>query len=218
MVVIRKAAQMGASEYAISRALHFAITRGGSVMYFFPSDQDVADFSRDRFAPAIGQDRYLAGLVRDTDTIGLRQIGKGSIYFRGTRSTPHLKSVPADFLIFDELDEMEAAKIDLARKRVGHSIYGWELALSTPTFPEYGIDAAFLETDQRFWLLRCPSCGRDWCLEDLFLEHHGSPQDPRCEICFIKGRPGAEELVCLTCGHRLDPLQGCWARKDDRPR
>ena len=68
LVVIRKAAQMGASEYAISRALHFAVTRGGRVIYFFPSDNDVGEFSRDRFAPAVAESDYLTGLVRDTDT------------------------------------------------------------------------------------------------------------------------------------------------------
>src|SRR5664279_4047597 len=35
-IVIRKAAQMGASEYAISRALHFAVRNGGRIMYYFP--------------------------------------------------------------------------------------------------------------------------------------------------------------------------------------
>jgi phage terminase large subunit GpA-like protein len=216
-MVIRKAAQMGATEYAITRALHFAAVKGGCSIYFFPSGQDVDDFSRDRFGPAVQESPYLAGLVRDTNTMGLKHIGRGSIYLRGTQSTAQLKSVPADFLIFDELDEMKAPMIELARKRLGHSAYGWELALSTPTFPEYGIDAAFLETDQRFWMLHCPGCGRDWCLEELFLEHHGSPQDPRSEICFIQGRPGAEELVCLKCGHRLDPAQGIWVPKYDCP-
>jgi hypothetical protein len=216
-VVLRKAAQMGASEYAISRALHFAISRGGRVIYYFPSDHDVAEFSQDRFGPAIAESEYLSGLVRDTNTVGLKHIGNGSIYFRGTNSRVRMKSVPADFLIFDELDEMEPANVELALKRLGHSSLGWELKLSTPGIPEYGIDLAFEATDQRFWLMKCPRCSRWWCLEDLFLEHHGAPSDPRSEICFIQGRAGAEALVCVTCGHVLDPATGEWASKHDRP-
>ena len=65
-VVIRKAAQMGASEYAISRALHFAVTKGGRTIYYFPTDNDVGEFSRDRFGPAINRSEYLSGLVKDT--------------------------------------------------------------------------------------------------------------------------------------------------------
>jgi len=212
-IVIRKAAQMGASEYAISRALHFAVSHGGRSIYYFPTDNDVGEFSRDRFGPAVSRSEYLSGLVKDTDTAGLKQIGKGTIYFRGTNSRTRMKSVPADFLIFDELDEMAPANVELARKRLGHSEYGWELYISTPSFPGYGIDLLFERTDQRYWLLRCRKC-RSWhCLEDEFLEAHGRPQDPRDEIVFVKGEPGREQLVCVRCGAALDPTQGCWVPK-----
>jgi hypothetical protein len=212
-LVIRKAAQMGASEYAITRALHFSVTNGGRVIYYFPTEHDVGEFSRDRFAPAVAESDYLQSLVRETDTAGLKQIGQGSIYFRGTSSPVRLRSVPGDFLIFDELDVMTPANVELARKRVGHSAWGWELALSTPSLPGYGIDAAFLATDQRHWLLRCEACNRWHCLEDEFLKAHGSPTSPRREICFVKGEPGAENLVCLKCGKPLDPALGEWVAK-----
>ncbi|MBN1629431.1 MAG: phage terminase large subunit family protein, partial [Thermoleophilia bacterium] len=212
-MVIRKAAQMGASEYAISRAMHFAITRGGRTIYYFPTENDVGEFSRDRFGPAINRSEYLSRLVKDTDTAGLKQIGEGSIYFRGTNSRTRMKSVPADFLIFDELDEMVPANVELARKRLGHSLHGWELYISTPSFPGYGVDQAFEDTDQRHWLLCCPGC-RTWhCLEDEFLHAHGNPQDPRDEIVFVKGEPGREQLVCTRCGHALDPVAGAWVAK-----
>lgn len=212
-MVIRKAAQTGASEYAISRALHFCVRHGGRTIYFFPSDNDVGEFSRDRFAPAVADSDYLRTMVRDTDTAGLKQIGKGSIYFRGTNSRTRMKSVPADFLVFDELDEMVPANVALARKRLGHSKWGWELDVSTPSLPGYGIDAAFQDTDQQHWLLHCPRCSSWWCLEDLFLEHHGSPQDPREEIMFIRGKPGWERLTCPKCSRWLDPGRGVWEAK-----
>jgi len=224
-MVIRKAAQMGASEYAISRALHFAVTKtkedgeGCTVVYFFPSDHDVGEFSRDRFGPAVSESDYLSGLVGDTDAAGLKKIGRGRIYFRGTRSRTRMKSVPGDFLVFDEIDEMVPANIELARKRLGHSEYGWELAVSTPSMPGYGIDALFDQTDQHHWLLRCEGCSTWRCLEDEFLEAHGSPQDPRDEIVFVQGKPGAERLVCTRCGHTLDPTRGTWVPKHpNRPR
>jgi hypothetical protein len=128
-----------------------------------------------------------------------------------------MKSVPGDFVIFDEVDEMKAANLDLARKRLGHSEWGWELMLSTPSLPDCGIDAAFADSDQRHWVLRCDHCRRLWCLEDEFLERHGSPSDPRTDICFIKGPPGAETLVCQKCGRPLDPALGEWLAKYARP-
>lgn len=212
-VVVRKAAQMGASEYAISRAMHFSITHGGRTMYFFPTDNDVGEFSRDRFAPAVESSEYFTRLVRDTDTAGLKQIGYGSIYFRGTRSRTRMKSVPGDFLVFDEMDEMIPANVELARKRLGHSAWGWELDLSTPSMPGYGIDAEFQKSDQRHWIFKCPACSRDHCLEDEFLELHGDHQQVRFEIDFIKGPDLAEYLVCIHCGHKLDPANGRWVAK-----
>ena len=200
LVVVRKAAQMGASEYAISRALHFAVTNGGRVIYFFPSDNDVGEFSRDRFAPAVAESEYLTSLVRDTDTAGLKQIGLGTIYFRGTNSRVRMKSVPGDFLVFDELDEMTPANVELARKRLGHSEWGWELDVSTPSMPGYGIDGAFLQTDQRHWLLRCAGCSSWRCLEDEFeqasWQSRGSPARDLLRARRAGGR-----------GHRLHELR-----------
>ena len=213
VVVVRKAAQMGASEYGITRALFFAVRYGGRVIYYFPTDHDVTEFSQDRFRPALKDSPYLSALMRDTDTTGLKKIGRGSIYFRGTTGRTRMKSVPADFLIFDEVDEMIPENLELARKRLGHSAFGHELYLSTPTLPGYGIDQIYEESDQRHYLLRCPGCSRWHCLEDEFLQAHGSPRDVREEIVFVKGRPGYETLICTRCGHALDPGTGAWAAR-----
>jgi hypothetical protein len=212
-----KAAQMGASEYAMTKALHFACKVGGRVIYYFPTDNDVAEFSRDRFAPAVKDSPRLSARVRDIDNVNMKRIAESTIYFRGTNSPIRMRSVPADLLIFDELDVMVPANVELARKRLGHSQYGWEVDVSTPTFPDYGIDARYKESDQRHYLLRC-GCGGWHSLEDEFLAHHGAPNDPREEICFVKGDPGREHLVCLSCGRVLDPDTGEWVAKyPERP-
>ena len=79
-----------------------------------------------------------------------------------------LKSVPVDFIVFDELDEAPQKAVDMAMQRMAHSEVKEWLKLSNPTIPDYGIDKAFQETDQRYWLLKCPSCGHYTCLEDTF--------------------------------------------------
>ena len=52
-VVVQKASQMGASEWAISYALHAADERDATVLYVFPTDTHVSDFSAARIGPAI---------------------------------------------------------------------------------------------------------------------------------------------------------------------
>jgi len=62
-----------------------------------------------------------------------------------------LKSIPVDYIIFDELDEAPQNSIDMAMERMAHSEFKNVLKLSNPTLPDYGIDKTFQETDQRYW-------------------------------------------------------------------
>ena len=83
-MVIRKGAQLGASELAITRAIYECIAYGARVILYLATDHDMSEFSRDRFAPAIAESEYLTSLVRDTDTAGLKQIGGGRRLSAGT--------------------------------------------------------------------------------------------------------------------------------------
>lgn len=207
---IRKAAQMGASEYAISRALHVCLARPGScVIVFFPTDQDVRDFSKHRVSPAV-EDLRASGLLGErqskaVDNVGLREVGESALYFRGMQSGIRMKSIPADFLVFDELDESPPEFKPLARERLSHSPLKWQLELSTPTLPDYGIDIEFQRSDQRHWHVRCG------CPDGIVLEH-AFPE------CLAKRRDGSVHLVCPACKRGpLDPSQGRWiAHQPDR--
>ena len=201
--VIEKAAQMGASEYAISKALHLCASRPGTcVIVFFPTDQDVRDFSRHRVAPAV-EDLRAAGVLpvktaREVENVGQREIGESMLYFRGMQSGIRMKSVPADMLIFDELDESPAEVKSQARERLSHSELKWTLELSTPTLPDYGIDVEFQRSDQRHWHVECG------CADGVVLEH-AFPE------CLASRADGRVELVCPECGRGpLDPSKGRW--------
>jgi hypothetical protein len=122
------------------------------------------------------------------------------LYFRGMRSRAGLKSVPVDFLVCDELDEAPQAALDMAYERMAHSEFKEVLKLSNPTLPDYGIDQAFQETDQRYWLLKCEKCGEHTCLEDTF---------PDCLITLN----GKVIRACQKCLAELNPSVGQWVAK-----
>jgi phage terminase large subunit GpA-like protein len=82
-----------------------------NVIYFFPTRTDVLDFSRSRVTPLLDENPFLQRLMTDTDTVGLKRIGNAHLYMRGMQSTVGMKSVPADLVIFDELDEAAPAAI-----------------------------------------------------------------------------------------------------------
>ena len=170
-------------------------------MYFFPTDTDVTDFSKGRAKPLIESNPYsIASCMEDTDSVGIKKVAKAFIYFRGMKSRVAVKSVPADMVVFDELDEAPPESVDMARKRMSHSKFQYEIALSNPTIPNYGIDAEFQKSDQHYWLMKCPHCG-EW--------NNVVEQFPDC---IQKGANGMY-ISCRKCGLELDRNNGDWVPK-----
>jgi len=222
-MVIYKASQMGASEYLVSYALHAADERQATVLYLFPTDVHVNDFSAARIGPAIEASPYLDQIVveggaangkRGADRVTLKRVRDRFVYLRGAQVSPdgqahQLKAVDADCLILDEWDEMDPRAPVIARKRLGHSAIAEERAVSTPTYPGRGIHAEWLETDQREWQVKCGHCGTwqvvaigsvvtEWDQLDRPVRWHGQ-------------KDGRAFAACRQCGKELHHLgMGQW--------
>jgi hypothetical protein len=201
-IVEMKAAQMGLTTKGMLRALYGARYRGyKGILYLFPSRTDVLDFSKSRISPLIEDNPESIGeWIKDTDSAGLKQVWNAFLYLRGMQSRVGLKSIPVDFIVFDELDEAPPNMVDMALERMAHSEFKDVMKLSNPTLPDYGIDKAFQETDQRYWLLKCPACGHYTCLEDTF---------PDC----LLETGGRVIRACERCKSELNPSIGEWVAK-----
>ncbi len=203
---------MGGSTFAILRSLHACAT-GLNTLYFFPTRTDVLDFSRSRVTPLLAENPFLERLLTDTDTAGLKKIGDAFFYMRGMQSQVGMKSVPADLLVFDELNETEPTAKTLAMERLSHSDYKRVIELSNPSLPDYGIDENYQKSDQRHWTLKCPSCAKWSAPERDFPRKIGE------EVRIILPREdGSYFLACSHCQAALDIDQGEWvADFPDRP-
>lgn len=214
-----KAAQMGFTETAIIKTLHGMIYRNypQGVLYLFPTQGDVRDFSQARFKTLITLNPYKIGrYIKNTDNVNIKQIGGSLLYFRGAHSTKkiegtkatssRLKTIPVDRIVFDEFDEMDPVMVDLALERFSHSEIQEEFYLSTPTIPDYGIDKKYQESDQRVWMIKCPKCGKETCLELEFPE------------CLHERPDGTVIRQCIHCrDSELIPKEGRWvAQYPDR--
>jgi hypothetical protein len=208
---IKKGAQMGFSEIEVLRSIHGQINGHypTGVLYLFPTGDDVSDFSRARFNPLIQNNPAAIGrYVRSTDSVNIKQIGSSMLYLRSARATTlieglkkdasKLRSVPADKTVFDEVDLMDSAMIDEALERMSHSTVKEEAYLSTPSIPDYGIDARYNASDQRVWMIRCQKCGHDTCLELSFPD------------CLKERSDGTVYRACLKCGSEIFPAHGRW--------
>jgi hypothetical protein len=182
-------------------------------MYFFPTRTDVLEFSKSRVGPLVADNPFLLKELRDTDTAGLKRIGDAHLYLRGMQSNVGMKSVPADMVVFDELDEATSDAKSMAKERLSHSDYRRLIELSNPSIPGYGIDEAYLESDQRHWTLKCPHCGKWTSLEKAFPMKLGE------EVRVILERSdGTCYRACPACQGELDLTIGEWvADFPDRP-
>lgn len=197
-----KATQMGLTSKAMLRVAYGARYGGyRGILYLFPSKSDVTDFSKGRIDPLIDENPDTIGKwLRDTDAANIKRIWNAFLYLRGMKSRVGLKSIPVDIIILDELDEAPQNAVDMALERMSHSEFKEILKLSNPTLPDYGIDKAFQETDQRYWLLKCEKCNEYTCLEDTF---------PNC----LKTIKGVVIRACLKCYAELNPSIGQWVAK-----
>lgn len=217
-VVIRKAGQMGATELALNMSFWMLDGRG-SVFYALPPGPIQGDFAHSRVDPAISASPHIREIAGNIDNVGLKTFKGGfNFYIRGT-AIPHgdpsraaqLSEAPADLAAVDEFDRIPSTAIPLIRERLGDSRLKWEIDLSTPTYPDLGIDREYQDTTQHEPKVRCERCGQ-WHALDWKM---------------VRG-PVAEDLharlVCPTCGGVIERA-GMWqagraryeARYPDRP-
>ena len=208
---IRKGAQMGFSEMEILRSLHGMIygRYPTGVLYLFPTDDDVSEFSKSRFKPLFVNNPYHIGrFIADKEADNVKKINDAMLFLHGTRMTQKIgglikesskvRSRAVDKIVRDELDLMDQDIADNAEERLEHSTVKEIADLSTPTLPDWGIDKKYnSESDQQIWIIKCPACGRDCCLEIDF---------PDC----VKFKDGKAYRACLKCGHELTPSDGDW--------
>ena len=162
-MVVKKAAQIGVSTYAINKSLWFGDTHDVSIIYTMPTASDVADFSKARITPVIQSSPHLSRNVKGG--IELKQIGNSFVYFRGAWSERQAISVDSDYNIHDEIDFSKPNIISMYRERMSHSKFKMSLALSTPTIPEFGIDYLFNRSDKKEWFITCPKCKKQQILK-----------------------------------------------------
>ncbi len=211
-----KSAQVGISTLVLMKAIYVAEHLGKKAIYFFQDDAAVSDFSNDRCQPMIEASPYLSKVSSGVSNVSLKQINAGSLYFRGLFSKGKAKSVDADAIFLDELDEAKKDNIQFAMDRLLHSDLQWVHALSQPSFPGEGIDERFVESDQHYWMLKCPKCGEYNSLEIDFPQNFiPIPEAQKKNF----HEHATHYRGCKKCQARLDMKAGEWvARFPSRPK
>lgn len=217
-VTVRKATQMAFTEGAVLKVLHAMIHRRWpkGCIYLFPTIETVSAHASSRFNPLINDNPEVIGqYLRDTNSIHLKRIGDGFLYFRSgrlsqeiqgqTKTSAGLISVPADHAVHDEYDLMSPKIDEFVDGRLSKSEIKTKTFLSNPTLPDYMISAKFDESDQRYWFVKCDHCGHSTCFDDPELTE---------EELFIKRiieqLDGTVIRACSHCGQNVNVSLGQW--------
>ena len=169
---IKKAAQTGLSEAAITISLYAAIRDSLNVLYYFPTKAKMDEFSAARVDDAIVLSPYINGLTT-TKNRSMKRFGTSTVYMLGANLEGNdLKSTSGARMIMDEFDEWSKEAVALALERMSGQVdidtRVW--GFSTPTLPDVGVDEKFKESTQESFFFPCPHCAKpialEWDLEE----------------------------------------------------
>lgn len=209
--VYKKGRQIGISELSLTETLCFLDQHPGKKwLYTFPRDAQLQDFSTTRIAPTLDETPRMKALVGTPNQVYTKKIGESHLILRSAWEPNLGEGVDAAGLTLDEKDRMKPG-VDIAFKEsLSSSEFGWVREVSTPTLPNRGVDASWLISDQRHWMMRCSKCGHKQTVGHLNIK----PQ-MHIEIGATELPDNAYEYICekSKCGGVIDRIRGEWVAK-----
>ncbi len=173
-ITLVSSSQIGKSEAELCIIGYIIDQDPGSILYVQPTIEDAKKFSRLRIAPMIRDSKALAKKVADIksrdsgNTMLQKSFAGGMLTMVGSNSASGLSSVPAKYIIGDELDRWalsagtEGDPWKLAEARTTTFYNAKLVAVSTPTIKGASkIESLFDEGTQERWCTQCPECG-EW--------------------------------------------------------
>lgn len=172
-VVVMSSAQVGKTEI-LNNIVGYYIDQDPSSMLNLQPTLDMAQtWSKDRLAPMIRDNPCLTDKVKESkaknseNTILHKLFPGGHITIVGANSAAGLASRPIRIVLCDEVDRYpvsagsEGDPVNLAIKRTT-TFWNKKIGLfSTPTIKNVSrIENAFNESDQRYFYVPCPKCGK----------------------------------------------------------
>lgn len=212
-IIVKKAVQVGVSEWALCDALYMCMEMGLSGAYILTKSRLRDDFVAERINPVLQEVPYYHSTIGETNNLGIKQLGKGVLRFLGSNSESEFISFPADFMIIDEVDRCDQTNLALVPDRLQASDYKLERWISNPTVEGMGIDELYQTSDQKEWVLQCKKCKESFVLDwfiNVVKEKSGGFYEPR-DVEFFEGLKKNLDMYCHLCEEKLDRLSnGIW--------
>lgn len=201
-VVVMSSAQVGKTEILNNIVGYFIDQDPSSILNLQPTLEMAQTWSKDRLAPMVRDNPCLTDKVTESkakdgkNTILHKLFPGGHITIVGANSPAGLASRPIRIVLCDEVDRYPASAgtegdpVNLAIKRTT-TYWNKKIGLfSTPTLKGISrIEKAFEESDQRYFYVPCPHCGKyqrlKWS-QVKFNDNDASSAYYECEHCNAK--------------------------------
>lgn len=213
----RKCSQVGLSELSVRIVLALLdIYPNSTAIYTLPTTGFARKFTKARIDTVIdGSDHLSSMLDPDNDSSELKQLGGSFLYISGSFGQGSAISVPADFLVRDEVDFSNQVALSTYASRLGHAENGGITRdFSTPTVEGYGISEKFAKSTQARYAVRCDHCST-WVapgfLDDVVIPGYQDSilELDKSDLENPKYRIGEAFLKCPSCHSPLTQANLC---------
>lgn len=166
-LAVRKCSQVGLSELLVRKLLTIsAVMRYVRVIYTLPTRQFAMKFSKDRVDSVITQSPVLNSMIKKgADSVEQKVfVNSNVLYMTGTFGDSSAISIPATYVVNDEIDFSNLEVIGKMSSRLRHAPInddgqrGYHYKFSTPTLPNYGVSEAFDNGKQYYYVVKCKCC------------------------------------------------------------
>jgi len=156
-IVVVACAQVGKTVTFLLKILFAVKHFGMQVIYTMPTDDDVRETVASKVNKIIQANSHeFRGM--DSDSIERKEINGRFIFFKGTVSKTAAISTTADLLVHDEVSRSDQLAIETYKSRTKASDYKGRWLFSNPGTERDELDLAWNKSDQREWVIKCPSC------------------------------------------------------------
>ena len=212
-IVVMSSSQVGKTELILNAIAYYIDQDPSPILCVQPTLSMAQSFSKDRLAAMIRDTNKIKGSVADSksrdsgNTVLHKKFKGGNLSLVGSNSPSGLSSRAIRILLLDEVDRYESSagtegdpvNLSIARTKTFHNkkIY----MCSTPTFKGLSrIEAAFEESDKRYYKVPCPECKVKQILKWK-------------NVVWDKGKPETANMVCEHCGSIIEESHKQWMLK-----
>ncbi len=207
--VVMKSAQMALSEqYTLQRPLYHLDIHGHNWGIMFPTQSTMRNFYKSRIQGALAANPSINRSTLRANEDSIDVFGR-SLYLRYTTSEGAIATFDSDGITVDEADihnpdTLYGAKTSRRQGAMGNTFW---YEISTPTYPNHGIDLSFANSDQHIWLIKCSGCGRENDLTSRIGPFDAADADKFFRD-YLNERdfpdPRSFHIPCVHCGKSLD--------------